>query len=153
MLYWPMLIVSFLGLFLIMPLSLSSISFLFQVIMSFLIWNCSGTGKMYNLDFMAILEPRVSGEKVDFVINKVAMDGIACVEACGFSGGIWCLCKITRFSISVMFTSRYCIHLKVNPNSASPWILFVVYARLQQGLREFLLLATRFLVLGVWLGI
>lgn len=108
--------------------------------MSFLIWNCRGAGcrsfpglirdciRIYHLDFVAILEPCISGVKADSVIRKIGMDGAVRVEASVFSGGIWCLWKQTRVAISVLSTSRYCVHLKVNPNSAVPWYLSVIYA-------------------------
>lgn len=118
--------------------------------MSFIIWNCRGGGgcsfpglirdcfKIYNLDFMAILEPRISGETADKVLDKIGMDGMVRVEASGFSGGIWCIWKQSRIAISVISTSRFCIHLKVNRRSANPWFLSVVYASPQQGWRDLL---------------
>lgn len=51
--------------------------------MNMLIWNCRGAGKrhfprlirdyakMYNLSFLAILEPRISGARADNVVNKL----------------------------------------------------------------------------------
>lgn len=75
---------------------------------------------MYNLDFMAILEPRISGKRADEVVNKCGVDGIAQVEATGFSRGIWCLWKQVCINISVISTSAYCIHLEVNPRTSTP---------------------------------
>lgn len=133
--------------------------------MSFIIWNCRGAGgrsfpglirdcfRLYDLDFIAIQEPRISGARADIVINKCGVDGIARVEASGFSGGIWCLWKNSRIAISVISTSRYCIHLKVNPSSANPWFLSVIYASLQQGLHEHLwdqLIAFSSSIVGPW---
>lgn len=118
--------------------------------MSFLIWNCRGAGdrsfprlvrdclKIYNLAFMALLEPRISGVKADKVIKRFGVDGFVRVEASGFSGGIWCLWKKCRIAIYVVSTSRYCIHLRVNPCSSNPWLLSVIYASPQQRSREHL---------------
>lgn len=73
--------------------------------MSMLIWNYRGAGKrhfsglirdyakMYNLSFLAILEPRISASRADNVVNKLGFDGIARSDAIGFRGGIWCLWK------------------------------------------------------------
>lgn len=92
---------------------------------------------------IAILEPRISGDKVDSVILKngilrIGMDGAVRVEASGFSGGISCLWKQARLAISVISTYRYCVRLKVNPNSVALWYLLVIYASRQFSSREFL---------------
>lgn len=104
------------------------------------IWNCPGAGgrnfsnlirdymRIYKLDFIAILEPRISGSTADRAINKIGLVEGARVDACGFSGGIWCLWKSNTMPISIVYTSRYCIHLKVNPNSPSFWYFFLIYA-------------------------
>lgn len=43
---------------------------------------------MYQLDFIAILEPRISGDRVAAVIQKIGLLEGARVDAQGFSGGI-----------------------------------------------------------------
>lgn len=87
------------------PVSISSFLFFIMFPMNMLVWNCRGTGNsrfpglikdyvhMYKLSFLALLEPRISGIRVDKVIEKLGFDGIAREEAIGFSGGIWCLWK------------------------------------------------------------
>lgn len=116
--------------------------------MNWLIWNCRGAGdnnfpglmrdciRIYNLSFVAILEPRISGVRADSVVNRLGMDGMVRVEANGFSGGIWCLWKQSSLSVDVVSSSCYCIHLKIGPHSASPWYMSVVYASPQAGMRE-----------------
>lgn len=71
--------------------------------MSCLIWNCRGVGgrnfpttikvyvRMYHLDFVALLEPHISGPRADSVIRKIGLIEGVCVEAQGFAGGLWCL--------------------------------------------------------------
>lgn len=71
--------------------------------MNSMIWNVRGAGgrsfanvikdyiRIYKMDFIAILEPRVSGQTVDRIIQKIGLVEGATVDACGFSGGIWCL--------------------------------------------------------------
>lgn len=68
--------------------------------MNMLVWDCRGAGnkrfpglirdyiKMYNLCFLAVLEPRISGTRADNVINKLGFDGIARSNAIGFAGGV-----------------------------------------------------------------
>lgn len=82
------------------------------------------------------MEPRISGEKADIIIRKFGLAGAVRVEAVGFSGGIWCCWKQARLAIIVVSTSKYCIHLKVNPNSVNPWYLSVVYASPHASHRE-----------------
>lgn len=67
--------------------------------MNALIWNCRGAGgqsfssmvkdycRMYHLDFVAILEPRISGSRADEVIRRMGLIEGARVEAQGFAGG------------------------------------------------------------------
>jgi hypothetical protein len=116
--------------------------------MNCLVWNCRGAGgrffpslirdyiKIYHIDFIAILETRISGIKAEKVIKKIGMDKCAKVEAIGFSGGIWCLWKSSCPPITVIASSRYCIHLKVNGNAPSAWYLSIIYASPQLGHRE-----------------
>lgn len=108
--------------------------------MNSMIWNCRGAGgrnfsnlirdyvRIYKLDFVAILEPRVSGHTADRIINKIGLFEGARVEAYGFSGGIWCLWKSNSMPIDVIYSTRYCIHLKMNSHSPSFWYFSVVYA-------------------------
>lgn len=114
--------------------------------MNSLVWNCRGAGgknfptlirdimKIYHLDFIAILEPRISGSRANHVVNKIGLDNCVRVEAQGFSGGIWCLWKNSCPSITMISTSDFCIHLKVN-SSPSFWNLSIIYASPQPGRR------------------
>lgn len=113
-----------------------------------MIWNCRGAGgrnfhnlikdymRIYKLDFIAILEHRISGSTTDRVINKTSLIEGARVDACGFSGGIWCLWKSNILPISFVRSSRYCIHLKMNFNSPSFWYFSVIYASPNANNRE-----------------
>lgn len=100
--------------------------------MNYLIWNCRGGGarnfvanikdimRIYHLDFIAILEPRVSGHRVDTVIRRIGLVEGAQVEARVFSGGVWCLWRHHCPPIQVISSPNYCIHLRINysyPNS------------------------------------
>lgn len=75
------------GLSLMVPLSLRALLPFFWLFMSCLFWNFRGANgrsfpglvrdyiRIYNLDFIAILEPRISGSKADEVIRKIGIDG------------------------------------------------------------------------------
>ncbi|KAG8501637.1 hypothetical protein CXB51_004070 [Gossypium anomalum] len=43
----------------------------------------------YRPDIVCLLEPRVSGNKVNFIIDKLGFDRSHRIESVGFSGGIW----------------------------------------------------------------
>lgn len=104
--------------------------------MNSLIWNCRGAGgqifasmirdflSIYQLAFVAILEPRISSSTADKVIRKIGLYEGAIVEARGFSGDIWCWWRSNFMPVNVASSSRYCIHLKMNPNSPSFWFIF-----------------------------
>lgn len=113
-----------------------------------MIWNCHGAGgrnfaslikdymRIFQLDFIAILEPRISGHLADRVIQKTGLIEGARVDASGFSGGIWCLWKSNFIPVNIVSTSQFCIHLKMNPNTPTFWYFSVVYASPNVGLRE-----------------
>lgn len=108
--------------------------------MNCLVWNCRGAGgkeflaflkdstRIYNWDFIAILEPRVSGLTADKIIQKIGFPNHTKDDAEGFSGGIWCVWKSSCPQISVHSSSKYCIHLMINGNSHNCWFLSIVYA-------------------------
>jgi hypothetical protein len=116
--------------------------------MNCLFWNCRGAGgklfpalvkdifSIYQLDFLAILEPRISGRRADAVIKKIGLFEGARVEAQGFSGGIWCLWKNSCPPISVISSSQFCIHIQINPNTQNAWYLSIVYASPHMNQRE-----------------
>lgn len=99
------------------------------VMMNWLIWNCRGAGKrnfanlikdckrMYNLGFLAILEPRIGGDKADKVIKLLGFDNVVKIDPIGFSGGIWCCWNTSHCSIAVVEVKRQCIHLQVDRKS------------------------------------
>jgi len=81
--------------------------------------------KMYQLDFIAILEPCISGPNADKVINKIGLDGCFRVDANGFLGGNWCLWRTSGTNISVMGSFPYHVHLHINPKLHKPWFLTI----------------------------
>ncbi|KAF7830019.1 reverse transcriptase [Senna tora] len=109
--------------------------------MNFVIWNSRGTGSRtfpglvrdikhrHNVDFLALIETRQSGEKANEIIKKLGFDGVECVEASGFSGGIWCLWRKERIMVSVLGKHRQFIHLRIN-RGVQEWLFTVVYGSL-----------------------
>lgn len=118
--------------------------------MDSLIWNCRGAGKrnfaslindytrIYNLKFLAILEPRISGNRADAVLNKFNFDGVVKLDPIGFSGGIWCCWNSAAVSITVVAVKSQCIHLHINPKVQGGWFLTIVYANPQERMRQIL---------------
>lgn len=90
---------------------------------------------MHHLNFVAILEPRISGQRSEDVCRRIGLQGCVRVEASGFSGGIWCLWNPARINISVVATTTDCVHLAINHNTPTEWFFTVVYASLQVHLR------------------
>lgn len=66
-----------------------------------LVWNCQGAKsalfinalktliRIHGLHIIALLEPRISGERADRTIKRIGFQNSYRVEATGFSGGIW----------------------------------------------------------------
>lgn len=90
-----------------------------------LFWNCQGCvhprfsnflweyKKEVDLDFLALYETRISGEKADVVIGKLGFDHSFWVEAKGFSGGIWVLWN-SGLMIDILRVHEQYIHLRIS---------------------------------------
>lgn len=112
--------------------------------MNYIIWNCRGAGKknfanlikdcarIHHLSFVAILEPRISGDRADKVINSPGFDGLVKFDPLGFSGGIWCCWMKSQISIHVAQVHQQFIHLHIDPRNNGGWFLTVVYAHPQE---------------------
>ncbi|KAJ1441622.1 hypothetical protein SESBI_01244 [Sesbania bispinosa] len=85
-------------------------------------------GKLYQLKFIALLEPRISGSKADLAMKKMGFSGGVRVEAQGFSGGIWCMWKAEDMTVNVIKTSSQCIHFQLINVGGAIWTLTIVYA-------------------------
>lgn len=80
--------------------------------MKCVVWNCRGAGgssfptivkdymRVYGLDFIAILEPKINGDRATAVIRKTGLFEGTKVEARGFFGGLWHMWKHTCLSMS-----------------------------------------------------
>lgn len=68
--------------------------------MSIMIWNCQGAGSKefiraarlfinnHNLDVLALLETKISGNKANEVCKQLKFDSWFRIESIGYSGGI-----------------------------------------------------------------
>lgn len=68
--------------------------------------------KDFDLEIVVLLETRISGIKVENVIWKIRLRNSHRVEARGFSGGVWILCKC-NVEVSVVLNTFQFVHLKV----------------------------------------
>ena len=76
------------------------VAIVFCLLMNTITWNVRGLSSkvlpsivkdfkcFYRCDMLVILEPRISGPRVESVIKKLGFDKYAVVEATGFSWGI-----------------------------------------------------------------
>ncbi|KAK7265229.1 hypothetical protein RJT34_32845 [Clitoria ternatea] len=84
--------------------------------------------RTYKMGFIAILEPKISGEKVDLVTKRIGFLGVQKVDAVGFSGGIWCLWNGSSWAVDFIKASTQCIHLRIREGDNRAWLLSIVYA-------------------------
>lgn len=57
---------------------------------------------MHKPKVLGLLEPRTSGVQVDEICRKIGFDNWVCVEAVGFSEGIWIFWMYV-YSVDIMF--------------------------------------------------
>ncbi|XP_050229329.1 uncharacterized protein LOC126678474 [Mercurialis annua] len=110
------------------------------------IWNAQGAGSknflrvfknfctQYRFDVVSIVEPRISGEKVDNFIKNSGFDYSHRIEATGFSGGIWVLWK-DNVKLTVMENNKHFMHLKVIVGREA-FLVTIVYANPNASLRK-----------------
>lgn len=89
-------------------------------------WNCRGAGPCYfsrlvrdlkykySIHVLIIVEPRVSGQRVESIIAKLRFQNNFRVEAEGFSGGIWVLWEGDIVNVDIISTSNQFIHYGVS---------------------------------------
>ncbi|KAF7837882.1 ribonuclease H [Senna tora] len=68
----------------------------------------------HDVDFLALVETKQSGDKATEIVKKLGFDGSEQEEAVGFVGGIWCLWRKDRVSVSIILKHPQFIHLKIN---------------------------------------
>ncbi|XP_016652264.1 PREDICTED: uncharacterized protein LOC107881841 [Prunus mume] len=104
-----------------------------------LIWNVRGAGdkslskilkniiQLNHVEVLAVLEPRISGDKAMRVVNGLGFTNHHIVDANGFSGGIWLLWNCSNIHLNIVACSSQSITAMITQGSSS-WILTVVYA-------------------------
>ncbi|CAL1384548.1 unnamed protein product [Linum trigynum] len=106
---------------------------------SILSWNCRGAGsncflrvfkeycRRYRPCVTIIVEPRISGDVAEKVIEKMGFDKWLVVDAVGFAGGIWLLWNSGAVTITESDRSNQFLHVQVCSGHDS-WFLTAVYA-------------------------
>lgn len=101
--------------------------------MNVISWNYRGTAskgfvslvrdlrQQYDSNFI-IMETHTSGDRASSIIKKLGFKGSFILEACGHSGGIWCLWKVDVVRSTAQF-----VHMKVQWKGDNPWLLTAVY--------------------------
>ena len=108
--------------------------------MNILIWNCRGAMKpqfrktvMDLVDWhspilMVITETRMSGARVDEIIEALPFDGYAVADTIGFTGGIWMLWRLDLVHVDVLATTEQEIHAFIRVRSQSfSWLISAIY--------------------------
>ena len=109
--------------------------------MNILIWNCKGAMKpqfrktvmdlveCHSLIFMVITETRLSGARVEEIIETLPFDGVAVADTTGFVGGIWLLWRPELFPVDVLALTEQEIHAIVQVRSQIlNWLISAIYA-------------------------
>ncbi|CAL8174343.1 unnamed protein product [Prunus armeniaca] len=104
-----------------------------------LIWNVKDDGdkslprilkniiQLNHVEVLAVLEPRISGDKAMRVVNGLGFTNHHIVDANGFSGGIWLLWNYSNIHLNILACSNQSITAMITQGSSS-WILTIVYA-------------------------
>ena len=116
--------------------------------MNFLFWNCRGAGnngfcevihdmrRFYHCDILAVVEPRISGDKANKIVEKLNFDSNFRVEANGRSGGLWLMWNKSKINIKIIKSSRHFIHGIVKEGERDSWLFTVVYANPNNELKK-----------------
>lgn len=89
-------------------------------------WNCRRAGNRrfirnlkdllddYRPNVLALLEPRISGRAADWICSTIGWRHWYCVEADGFSRGIWIFWRDELMEINAVHEHRQFVHLQVS---------------------------------------
>lgn len=95
-----------------------------------------------SVDLSTVLDPHISGSKVDGVVNRIGYNKHVKVNAVGFFFGIWVLWNGEALDVEIIFTSFQFVNLLVYTRFV-PWLLTVVYANSKGRARELLWFALK----------
>lgn len=57
------------------------------------------------------------------------------IDACGYSGGIWVLCKC-NMNVRIDITNDQLVHLEVRDDNMDPWWCTIVYSKPYNNLKS-----------------
>ncbi|KAJ1384393.1 Endonuclease/exonuclease/phosphatase superfamily [Sesbania bispinosa] len=101
--------------------------------------NAKDLAQRYNIDLLAIFEPRVSGVKAERIIRKIGFPHHHAIHARGFSGGIWIIWREENFKVQIVHDHMQFVLLRILPTDGSiAWLLSFVYASPRPAEREVL---------------
>lgn len=104
-----------------------------------LFWNARGVNKkgfsnsirtfknLYKLNFLAILEPRVSGPKAQKISTSFGFTNFYREEAKGFAGGLWIFWDESEINIQILQSSHQAITVLAT-KAMKTWVMTIVYA-------------------------
>lgn len=114
-----------------------------------LAWNVRGAGAWsfphlikdlksnYRFQVLVILEPRVSGQRADKIIEKLDYGSSYRIEANGFSGGIWLLWDQSYVKIDIISATNQLLHSKLTMLDKGDSSLFTcVYGSFTPSIRQ-----------------
>ena len=110
----------------------------------------------YKPAVLCLVEPKVSGDSVTCIYQKINFNKQVRIEAYGYSRGIWVFWKAQLLNLSVLNTDRHFIHCQVQVGSSIPQLLSLVYKSLEHSLRKKFwqqLNVANFNIQGPWLTI
>ncbi|CAL2256143.1 unnamed protein product [Prunus armeniaca] len=112
-----------------------------------LVWNVRGAGdkslprilkniiQLNHVEVLAVLEPRISGDKAMRVVNSLGFCNHHIVDANLFLGGIWLLWNCSNIQLNIVACSNQSITAMIIQGTSS-WILTVVYTHPCHGIRR-----------------
>ncbi|KAK4254233.1 hypothetical protein QN277_009640 [Acacia crassicarpa] len=107
--------------------------------MNFFLWNVRGAGASsfpsrirglvhsFEIDFVAIFEPRCSGAKAQHIAESLGFPYFKIVDADGYKGGIWCLWSEKFRRVEVLETTNQYVHVRYTSQLMQVWEMTFVY--------------------------
>ncbi|XP_028769381.1 uncharacterized protein LOC114726829 [Neltuma alba] len=112
-----------------------------------IIWNCRGAAsnksiaavkeinRLHKPDLFALVETRVSGNKVKDIVKRMGFNFSVRVEARGYTGGIWLCWKEENLSVEVLWECEEFSHVRIDRSNSLVCFCTIVYAN-PQGVRR-----------------
>lgn len=83
--------------------------------------------KLHNLDMLIIVEPKISGRRVEEALKKINMCCLKIIEAEGRSGGLWVFSRSRVHTVEVIKKGFNFIHLSIKGGGISEMLCTAVY--------------------------